>query len=247
MARPEETIDRLAGGWRIVQLRRGHRWSTDDLLCAWAGARASPGARRPLDLGCGVGSVGLLALLRLGPDAHLVSVEAQAISAALARKTIALNRLEGRVEVRCADLRGPAALAPVERFDLICANPPYVPPGRGTPSPVPQRAAARLELRGDVFDYCRAAAAHLAPGGVLALCFAAADPRPARAVAAAGLALTGRRAVHFRAGHPPKLALYTATARGARRDPPPLCVRDGAGRWSEAFLAIRAEIGLAND
>ena len=78
-------------------------------------------------------------------------------------------RLNGRLHgVRVRALRGDL-LAPVggERFDLIVANPPYVP---GPPPPA--RGAARAwEAGADgraVLDrICAQAPAHLAPGGVL--------------------------------------------------------------------------------
>ena len=60
------TLDLLAGDWGIFQLRGGHRYSTDDLPTAWTAARARPSARRLLDLGSGIGSVGLVTLWRLG-------------------------------------------------------------------------------------------------------------------------------------------------------------------------------------
>ena len=69
------TLDTLAGSWRLYQLRHGHRFSTDDLLTAWAALRAKPEARRLLDLGAGIGSVGLLALWKLSVEAHLTMVE----------------------------------------------------------------------------------------------------------------------------------------------------------------------------
>src|SRR5262249_4009959 len=78
------TLDTLAGDWRIFQLRSGHRFSADDLLTAWAAVHAKSEARRLLDLGAGLGSVGLLALWRLSATAHLTMVEVQAISHALA-------------------------------------------------------------------------------------------------------------------------------------------------------------------
>ena len=42
---PEETLDALSGHFRIYQLRRGHRFSTDDLLTAWYGTSAAPDPR----------------------------------------------------------------------------------------------------------------------------------------------------------------------------------------------------------
>ena len=82
------TLDLLAGDWRIFQLHDGHRFSTDDLLTAWTAARAQPTARRLLDLGAGIGSVGLLILWRLANDAHLSMVEVQALSHELAARTV---------------------------------------------------------------------------------------------------------------------------------------------------------------
>lgn len=233
----EETVDLLAGDWKIVQLARGHRWATDDLVTAWTARGAAPGARRLLDLGCGVGSIGLLALMFAPPDARLVSVEVQGVSVALLRKTLALNGLEQRVEVVHRDLR---ELDCAERqFELITANPPYLPPDSATASPHPQRAAARLELHGDVFDYCAVAARALAPDGRFVFCHAARDDRPEQAVARAGLRVLARRDVVFRAGQPPLIAVFTCAHTGERADAPPLLVRGADGAWTAEHLAIR--------
>lgn len=239
----DTTLDRLAGDWWIYQLRRGHRYATDDLLVAWRALRARPEALRVLDLGAGVGSVGLLTLLGLCQEARLVSVEAQAQSAALLQRTVAHNGLGGRVTVHEADLREPDAF--LGSYDLVVANPPFLPPGSATPSPVPQRAAARLELRGDVYDYALAAARALAPEGRLVLCHAIGDPRPPDALARAGLSLLERQELRFREGRPFGLALYTAGWSGERLDAPPLAVRDAAGAWTPAWEAIRVALKIA--
>jgi tRNA1(Val) A37 N6-methylase TrmN6 len=236
---PAITLDRLAGEWWIYQLARGHRYSTDDVLTAWTALRARPDAGRVLDLGCGVGSVGLMALLRLAPAATLTAVEVQAESVALLRRTLAHNGLAGRVEVRHADLRDAGALDPAARFDLVTANPPYLPVGHALRSPHPQRAAARLELHGDVFDYCARAAAALGEGGRFCFCHSAADPRPAAAIAAAGLVLLARQEVVARAGRPPLIALFTCGRAGARADRPPLQVRAADGTRTAAYRAVR--------
>ena len=53
----ELSDDAIAGTYRVHQRVRGHRYSLDDLATAHEAARAAPGARRVLDLGCGLGSV----------------------------------------------------------------------------------------------------------------------------------------------------------------------------------------------
>ncbi len=90
------TIDDLSGGprgWHIAQRARGHRHSADDVLTADFALRARPDARRVLDLGAGLGGVGLLVLWGLPADAALVAVEAQAISHRLLVANIAGNAL----------------------------------------------------------------------------------------------------------------------------------------------------------
>ncbi|MCB9780006.1 MAG: SAM-dependent methyltransferase [Alphaproteobacteria bacterium] len=269
-AQAGETLDLLAGDWRILQLRAGHRFSTDDMVTAWLASRARPGARRLLDLGAGIGSVGLMTLwcvghrvrgqldgdgggvprwsARGGPPPTLMMVEAQEVSHQLARRTVVGNGLQDRVRLRHGDLRDPAMLPREEHgtYDLVTGSPPYIPVGKGHISPHPQRAACRMELRGDVFDYCRTAASALAPGGRFALVHAAGDDRPEPAFADAGLCLLHRQDVVFRRGRPATIAVFLAGPAGAgeRRDLPPLVVREADGRWTRQWRALRLQMGV---
>src|SRR5436309_15419441 len=122
-AKPGETLDYVSGNFRIFQYEDGHRFSTDDVLTAWYGTQWAPRVGRAADLGSGIGSVALVVAWRL-PGAALVTVEAQAISVRLARKSVRYNGLESRFEAREGDLRefaeGP--------FDLVTGSPPYFPP-----------------------------------------------------------------------------------------------------------------------
>src|SRR4051794_2221293 len=86
----DESLDALSGHYRIFQLKKGHRYSTDDLLTAWYGTTWCPSARTALDLGSGIGSVGMIAAWRL-QGARFTTVEAQDISVALARKSAQFN------------------------------------------------------------------------------------------------------------------------------------------------------------
>jgi tRNA1Val (adenine37-N6)-methyltransferase len=232
----------------VFQLARGHRFSADDMLCAWAAQRARPGSLRLLDLGAGIGSVGLMTLWHMPPHARLVMVEAQRVSHELARRSVALNGLADRVELRLGDLREPSSVPELAAFDLITASPPYIPEHAGVASPVPQRAGARLELRGDVFDYMRTAQRALAPGGRVSLVHAAADPRPLQAITDAGLAVDWWCQVFFRSGRPASLALYVAghaaelPSTAALR--PPMVLRDRRGRWCQRYLELRREMGF---
>ncbi|UDY24988.1 methyltransferase domain-containing protein [Nocardioides sp. Kera G14] len=76
-----------------------------------------------LELCSGVGHIGLALALRT--SAELVMVDSSADACDYARKNAADAGLSERVEVRCGDLE--TSLAPDERFDVILADPPWVP------------------------------------------------------------------------------------------------------------------------
>jgi hypothetical protein len=94
-----ETLDAISGHYRLFQLADGHRFSTDDVLTAWYGTTWCPTARRVLELGSGLGTVGMIAAWRL-PGAHFVTIEAQPDSVRLARKSASWNGLTNRYEIR---------------------------------------------------------------------------------------------------------------------------------------------------
>lgn len=245
---PDETLDQLIGDWWIFQLRGGHRFSTDDMLCAWRAAAARPAATRLLDLGCGIGSVGLYTLGLLdNPAATLVGVEAQEVSVGLVRRSIARNGLAERVRVHLGDLRDTTMLGDAT-FELITGSPPYIPPGKGLLSPHPQRAHCRIELRGDVIDYCHAAARHLAPGGRFTFVMAAADPRIERGVDEAGFKAVERLDVVFRDGSAPLISVVTVGRAGEVEGPAAslsLTIREADGRMTETYAALRASMGFS--
>ena len=137
---PGETLDAISGYFRLFQLADGHRFSTDDVLTAWYGTTACPAARTALDLGSGIGTVGMIAAWRL-PGARFVTIEAQEESVRLARKSAAWNGLTGRYEIRQGDFRDPGILSEEEKFDLVLGSPPYFPPGSGPEGDHPQKIA----------------------------------------------------------------------------------------------------------
>jgi len=245
----EVTLDALTRDFTIFQRRRGHRHSTDDLLTAWyAIAHAPPAPRRLVDLGAGIGSVGLAVAWRFD-DAALVAIEVQAQSYRLLCDNVWANGVEARVRAVHGDLRD----APLEaEHDLVTGSPPYFDVKAGIVSADPQRAGARFELRGDVSDYCAAARAALAPGGRFVFCFPTNQrARAERAVAAAGLGLVAARDVVPKEGLPPLFSLFAcrraSDAGGGAIAPamePPLVVRGRDGVHTSEMTAVRAAFGM---
>lgn len=252
---PGETLDAISGRFRLFQLSAGHRFSTDDVLTAWYGTSHCPCARTVLDLGSGIGTVGMIAAWRL-PGARFVTVEAQEESVRLARKSAAWNGLLDRYEIRQGDLRDPAVLRPDETFDLILGSPPYFPPGTGVQSDHPQRLACRFEMRGTIADYCSTAARHLASGGVFACVFPVRPTeqfqRVIEGAQASGLALVRHRPVVLREGEEPLLGLFLLQRIGDlperfRDRPfaePPLVIRLADGSISPEYSVVKLSFGF---
>ncbi len=251
---PNETLDSVGGHFRLFQLRDGHRFSTDDVLTAWYGTSWCPSARTALDLGSGIGTVGMVVAWRL-PGVRLVTVEAQEVSVGLARKSARVNGVTDRYEIRQGDFRDPGVLREDERFDLVTGSPPYFPPGTGVESEHPQKLACRFELRGTVADYCATAARHLASGGFFACVFPYEPPQLARVQAGAreaGLVIVRQRPVVFREGDRPLIGLFglmRATDlpewfRGGTWVEPELIIRARDGKIHREYSAVKLAIGF---
>jgi tRNA1(Val) A37 N6-methylase TrmN6 len=243
----------LSGEWRIFQRRDGHRYSTDDLLCAWFGAQACAvrgvEVGRGLDLGSGIGSIAMMIAWK-HPAARVVAVEAQAISADLLARSLRYNGAADRVELRRGDLRDESIVPERGAFDLVTASPPYFDEADGVVSTLPQRGPCRFEQRGGVEGYAVAGARALAPGGVMAVVHTwAARDRVVAAAHAAGLDVVVARPVVLREGRDPHLGLYELCCGGARpreASPPPLVVREGDSdrMRSTEYAAARAWMGF---
>ncbi|HEY3853265.1 MAG TPA: methyltransferase [Verrucomicrobiae bacterium] len=252
---PGETLDAISGFFRLFQLEKGHRFSTDDVLTAWFGTTCCPTAQTVLDLGSGVGAVGMIAMWRL-PGARFVTVEAQAESVRLARKSVRWNGIEDRYEIRHGDFRDPAVLRVDEKFDLILGSPPYFPPGSGVTGDHPQKVACRFEMLGDIADYCAVAAPRLNRGGTFSCVFPvtpeAQQKRVEGAAAAAGLCIIRWRPMVLREPDPPLLGLFCMTSASdlpetVQKRPwvdPPLIIRTSAGTIHPEYSVIKLSFGF---
>jgi release factor glutamine methyltransferase len=140
-----------------------------ELLVEAALAALPPGGAL-LDLCTGGGCVAATVALER-PDARVVAVDLSPEALALARENA--EALGARVELLRGDLY--AALPPGERFDVVAANPPYVPSGELDGLPREVRREPRLALDGGedglavIRRVVAGAAQRLRPGGALAV------------------------------------------------------------------------------
>ena len=257
-----EELSSLLGRWKIIQIRKGHRWSTDDLLTGFVAkhAPALPPPATHVDLGCGIGSV-LLMMLFSFPALHSVGVEAQPMSASMARRSVVFNGCADRAEVVDGDLRTFDSKG--RKFDLVTGTPPYFAVRGPVDAAVPmygslpsfaQSAPARFEMRGGLEDYVAAGSRLVAAAGRVVVCEGDLDRQePTRrvvaAAAACGLAVLETVLVVGKAGKFPLFAVHVL----APPPPPPsaaaskirsFVVRGSDGKRTQEYNAMCADMGI---
>ena len=165
----EETLDTLFGGrLKILQKKRGYRFSIDALLLAHF---AEPGPDdRIIDLGSGCGIVPLILIFRKKVK-RITGVEIQPSLADLARRNAALNRCSSRFQVWEEDLRGVDKRVKREGFAFVLTNPPYRKIGSGRVNPHTEKAVARHEIKATLEDVVRSAHYLLKDKGRLAMIY----------------------------------------------------------------------------
>ncbi len=144
--RSEPTRDTLHDGRTVLwQPARGvgYRVNVDALHLAEFAVRPRPAAHA-VDLGSGVGAVGLT-LLVSNSAARVSFVERDAALAGLCQRNLEENGYTVRADVLQADVAHDAAFTP-GIADLVVVNPPYVAPGRGRPPAAQVRDARSGEL-----------------------------------------------------------------------------------------------------
>jgi tRNA1Val (adenine37-N6)-methyltransferase len=221
LGKPErgEELCFLTGAWRIFQRVGGHRYTTEDVVTAWTAARSLPRPALALDLGTGIGSVMMMVAWR-HPGASAVGVEAQELSAGMARRSLRYNGADARCEVRRADIRHTASWlreGEGETFDLVTGTPPYFPVAH-----VP-----RATGRGAAQEAAAAAA-----------CEAEVAPATPVAIGAIGALPTCRQSAPARYEFRGGIEAYCTAARAALRRPEAGAGKDGGGGGSGGRFVV---------
>jgi tRNA1(Val) A37 N6-methylase TrmN6 len=237
-------VSGLVGPYRIFQRKKGHRHGIDDAATAWYALQKTPPIKKTLDLGSGIGTVGLAVLWGLGEGAELTCVEAQEISYRLLTENVVANRLSGCVRAIHGDIRD---LDLGERFQLITGSPPYFPIGTGSLPEDSQKAHARFEIRGDVGDYARAAKRHITENGLFAFCFPFQQKsRCIKLVTEVGFRIMTIRDVVPMKSKPALFSLYCASLSftGTMTEEDPLIVAFENGKYTPEMRALQATRGF---
>jgi len=116
------------------------------------------------EVGGGSGVVSLLMAWR-APQAQITAIEIQPAMAERARRSIALNGLQERIDIMEADIKGIDKIVPGGTAELVLSNPPFWRKGEGKTSLDPEEAIARHEINLSLPELVEKGAYLLAAGG----------------------------------------------------------------------------------
>ncbi|MCR4748491.1 MAG: tRNA1(Val) (adenine(37)-N6)-methyltransferase [Lachnospiraceae bacterium] len=158
-----ERIDDLQrNGYKIIQDPCRFCFGMDAVLLSGF-ARAKEGDK-VLDLGTGTGIIPILMEAKTDA-AHLTGLEIQPDSADMARRSVALNALEHKIDIVTGDIKQVSILFGKSSMDVVTSNPPYMIGQHGLTNPHSEKAIARHEVLCTLEDVVSAAADVLKPGG----------------------------------------------------------------------------------
>lgn len=161
--KPGERIDELQrNGYRIIQDRNRFCFGMDAVLLSGF-TYVNPGGQ-VLDLGTGTGIIPILLEAKTKGE-HFTGLEIQEDSADMARRSVALNGLQGRIDIVTGDIKDASAIFGASSFDVVTTNPPYMIGRHGLRSADEAKAIARHEILCTLEDVVRESARLLKPQG----------------------------------------------------------------------------------
>ena len=234
-----ERIDYLGyRGLRIIQNPQKFKFTMDAFLLV--GFIEPKAQDRMIDLGSGGG---VLPLLIAGEKevGSILGVEIQPELVVMARRSVALNQLEDKIQIREGDIRELPGDLKMNSFDYVVTNPPFFPVAEGLPSANDALALAKFEITCNLEELIKAAGRLLRGNGKLALIY------PAKRLPELFLTLnkfhfTPRklRLIHPGPFKDANLLLLEASpgVQGALKILPPLVVYDENGQYTPEMNEI---------
>mgnify|MGYP002333321524 FL=1 len=161
--KPEERLDDLqVKGYHIIQNPSKFCFGMDAVLLSNF-ARVKKG-EKVLDIGTGTGIIPILLEAKTEGE-HLTGLEIQEESADMARRSVAYNHLEDKIDIVTGDVKEAVNLFGSVFFDVVTTNPPYMIGAHGLQNKDSAKAIARHEVLCDLDDILRESAKVLRPGG----------------------------------------------------------------------------------
>lgn len=158
-----ERVDELQrNGYKIIQDPDRFCFGMDAVLLS--GFTKVKKHECALDLGTGTGIIPILLEAKTNGE-HFTGLEIQPESADMARRSVALNHLEQKIDIVTGDIKEASNLFGASSFDVVTTNPPYMIGQHGIQNPEDAKAIARHEILCDLDDIVRESAKLLKPQG----------------------------------------------------------------------------------
>ena len=158
-----ERVDELGrNGYRIIQNPDRFCFGMDAVLLSDF-ARVKEGDR-VLDFCTGTGIIPILMEAKTKAS-HFTALEIQEDSAEMAKRSVALNHLEEKIEIITGDVKEADRLFQAASFQAVTCNPPYMIGQHGLVNPDSPKAIARHEILCTLEDIIKQGARVLVPGG----------------------------------------------------------------------------------
>lgn len=160
---PGERIDELQrNGYRIIQNPKRFCFGMDAVLLS--GFARAKKQERCLDLGCGNGIIPILMEAKTEGQ-HFTGLEIQPESADMAKRSVALNGLQDRIDIVEGDIKDASKIFGASSFHVVTTNPPYMTAQHGLTNLYEAKTIARHEVLCNLEDIIRESARLLMPGG----------------------------------------------------------------------------------
>lgn len=160
---PGERFDDLnRNGYSIIQDPKKFCFGMDAVLLS--GFAEIKEGDKVLDLGTGTGIIPILLEAKTKGE-HFTGLEIQEESADMARRSVAYNHLEDRIDIVTGDIKEASHLFLPSSFDVITTNPPYMIGQHGLQNADSAKSIARHEVLCTLEDILRESAKLLKPGG----------------------------------------------------------------------------------
>lgn len=232
----ERLDDLQLKGYHIIQNPGKFCFGMDAVLLSGF-AKVKKG-ERVLDLGTGTGIIPIL-LEAKTEGQHFTGLEIQPESADMARRSVAYNRLEEKIDIVTGDIKEAGSIFDTVSFDVITTNPPYMIESHGIQNDYGAKTIARHEVLCTLDDILRESAKILNYKGRFYMVH-----RPFRLaeiftkMCAYGLEPKRMRMVHPFLHKEPNMVLIEGMRGGNSRltVEPPLIVYEEVGKYTEMVL-----------